>query len=169
MADKFSIRTSYWEDYRVTSIHMYDHDASCRLSIYNEERDVANISDLYVSENERQKGLGNELLNKCIEIAEDSLCRFVKIHSDKSWKMDWYIRHGFMEVYSCGTYAILKKELNIFDKAKAPTLIGHDYSGGRCGYRMPAGYEFDSIRNDEIILKPKGTTTPPTDPNAEHY
>ena len=41
------------------------------------------------------------------------------------------------------------------DKAKAPNLIGEDYSGKRFGYKIPKGYEFDCIKNNEIILKPK--------------
>lgn len=41
------------------------------------------------------------------------------------------------------------------DKAKAPNLIGEDYSEKRYGYKIPDGYEFDCIKNDEIILKPK--------------
>lgn len=41
------------------------------------------------------------------------------------------------------------------DKAKAPNLIGEDYSGKRFGYKIPSGYEFDCVKNDEIILKPK--------------
>ena len=41
------------------------------------------------------------------------------------------------------------------DKAKAPNLIGEDYSGKRFGYKIPKGYEFDCIKNNEIILKIK--------------
>ncbi len=41
------------------------------------------------------------------------------------------------------------------NKAKAPNLIGEDYSGKRFGYKIPKGYEFDCIKNNEIILKPK--------------
>ena len=48
------------------------------------------------------------------------------------------------------------------DKAKAPNLIGEDYSGKRFGYKIPIGYEFDCIKNNEIILKPKSTKYPKT-------
>lgn len=41
------------------------------------------------------------------------------------------------------------------DKAMAPNLVGEDYSGKRFGYKIPNGYEFDCIKNNEIILKPK--------------
>lgn len=40
------------------------------------------------------------------------------------------------------------------DKAKAPDLKGEDYSGKRFGYKIPDGYELDSVDNGEIILKP---------------
>ena len=48
------------------------------------------------------------------------------------------------------------------DKAKAPNLIGEDYSEKRYGYKIPDGYEFDCIKNDEIILKPKQPQYPKT-------
>ncbi len=48
------------------------------------------------------------------------------------------------------------------DKAKAPNLIGEDYSGKRFGYKIPNGYEFDCIKNNEIILKPKHPKYPKT-------
>lgn len=40
------------------------------------------------------------------------------------------------------------------DKAKAPDLKGEDYSNKRLGYKIPDGYEFDTIDNDKIIFKP---------------
>ena len=40
------------------------------------------------------------------------------------------------------------------DTAFAPDLKGQDYSGKRFGYKMPNGYEFECVRNNEVILKP---------------
>ena len=40
------------------------------------------------------------------------------------------------------------------DKAMAPNLVGEDYSGKRFGYKIPQGYEFDCIQNNQIIIKP---------------
>lgn len=54
------------------------------------------------------------------------------------------------------------KEQTSPDKAKAPTLEGEDYSEGRCGYKIPDGFEFDKVENDEIILKPKKKALPKT-------
>lgn len=48
------------------------------------------------------------------------------------------------------------------DKAKAPSLEGQDYSEGRCGYKIPEGFEFDKVENGEIILKPKKKALPKT-------
>ena len=48
------------------------------------------------------------------------------------------------------------------DKAMAPNLVGEDYSGKRFGYKIPNGYEFDCIKNNEIILKPKQLQYPKT-------
>ena len=54
------------------------------------------------------------------------------------------------------------KEQTSPDKAKAPSLEGQDYSGGRCGYKIPEGFEFDKVGNGEIILKPKKKELPKT-------
>ena len=48
------------------------------------------------------------------------------------------------------------------DKIKAPALEGQDYSEGRCGYKIPEGFEFDKVENGEIILKPKKKALPKT-------
>ena len=54
--------------------------------------------------------------------------------------MDYDIKEGIME----------EKR----DKAKAPNLVGEDYSGKRFGYKIPQGYEVDCIQNNKIIIKP---------------
>lgn len=44
---------------------------------------------------------------------------------------------------------------------KAPILSNrYDYAEGKCGYIIPDGYEFDCIKNNEIILTPKQTEYP---------
>ena len=47
-----------------------------------------------------------------------------------------------------------KETMEERDKAMAPNLVGEDYSGKRFGYKIPQGYEFDCIQNNEIIIKP---------------
>ena len=54
------------------------------------------------------------------------------------------------------------KEQTSPDKAKAPSLEGQDYSEGRCGYKIPEGFEFEKVENGEIILKPKKKVLPKT-------
>ena len=47
-----------------------------------------------------------------------------------------------------------KETMEKRDKAMAPNLVGEDYSGKRFGYKIPQGYEFDCIQNNQIIIKP---------------
>lgn len=54
------------------------------------------------------------------------------------------------------------KEQTSPDKTKAPSLEGQDYSEGRCSYKIPEGFEFEKVENDEIILKPKKKALPKT-------
>lgn len=48
------------------------------------------------------------------------------------------------------------------DKALASDLIRQDYSGKIFGYKIPNGYEFDCVKNNEIILKLKQHEYPTT-------
>lgn len=50
----------------------------------------------------------------------------------------------------------------ITDKAIAPVLTGEDLAYNRFGYKIPNGYEFDCIKNNEIIIKPKQPQYPKT-------
>jgi hypothetical protein len=50
---------------------------------------------------------------------------------------------------------IMEETMEEVDKAMAPNLVGEDYYGKRFGYKIPNGYEFDCIKNNEIILKLK--------------
>jgi hypothetical protein len=52
-------------------------------------------------------------------------------------------------------------EVNI-DITLAPDLKGKDYSGRKFGYKIPNGYEFECVRENEIILKPIKTQYPKT-------
>ena len=54
------------------------------------------------------------------------------------------------------------KDMEENDKAKAPNLKGEDYSGKRFGYKIPDGYEFDTVDNGKIILKPIRSKYPTT-------
>ena len=67
-----------------------------RVYIYDDEEDVAYIEGLHVSEKERLKGLGrnllNILINKCRELGAK---RCVLWCFKKEWVHEWYQRIGF--------------------------------------------------------------------------
>ena len=65
---------------------------------------------------------------------------------------EWYTNDELLE-YNDNTHKIIK-DMEEKDKAKAPDLKGEDYSDKRFGYKIPDGYEFDTVCNGEIILKP---------------
>ena len=65
---------------------------------------------------------------------------------------EWYTSDELLD-YNDNTNKIIK-DMDEKDKAKAPDLKGEDYSGKRFGYKIPDGYEFDTVYNGNIILKP---------------
>lgn len=75
------------------------------------------------------------------------------------WYDDKNIIRYFVESNRCNAYwevneLLPQKEQETTDTALAPDLKGEDYSGRRFGYQIPKGYEFECVRNNEIILKP---------------
>lgn len=75
------------------------------------------------------------------------------------WYDDKNIIRYFVESNRCNAYwevneLLPQKEQETTDTALAPDLKGEDYSGRRFGYKIPKGYEFECVRNNEIILKP---------------
>ena len=65
---------------------------------------------------------------------------------------EWYTSDELLDYNDNPNKTI--KDMDEKDKAKAPDLKGEDYSGKRFGYKIPDGYEFDSVYNGNIILKP---------------
>ena len=56
-----------------------------------------------------------------------------------------------------------KNEFEEADTPKAPILSNReDYAEGKFGYVIPNGYEFDSIRNNQIIIRPIKSKYPKT-------
>lgn len=86
---------NYWwgDDYHFMEIHGY---AVGRVYTLKEEEGSAYIEGLHVSENERLKTIGSELLNKliqkCIDLGAKECMLWCEI---KSWVYDWYARLGF--------------------------------------------------------------------------
>jgi hypothetical protein len=65
---------------------------------------------------------------------------------------EWYTAYELLQYNDNPNKTI--KDMDEKDKAKAPDLKGEDYSGKRFGYKIPDGYEFDTVYNGNIILKP---------------
>ena len=94
-------------------------------------------------------------------------CGSVFVIEQMKWE-DNQIKYVICDLYwkNCKS-TVTSKDLQPYkeetmDKAKAPNLIGEDYCGKRFGYKIPNGYEFDCIKNNEIILKPKQPQYPKT-------
>lgn len=101
MRDRFIHTVSIWEDYIAITIVALDKNSSCRIHIYNENQREAVVSDLYVSQMERRKGVATELLGYCAALAKSFNCTSLSLRSDKNdWVREWYRRSGFEEVSS---------------------------------------------------------------------
>lgn len=98
---KFISHICNWQDYIAITIIAIDGTASCRLHIYNDERDVAIISDLYVNIDKRRKGIATELLNYSINCAKEQGCSKISLRSDNNdFVRKWYQKLGFEEISS---------------------------------------------------------------------
>lgn len=98
-----------WLDYKAITIISDNETASCRIHIYDEEPNMAVISDLYVAQGERGKGIATKLIHYCIHHAKAQGCTAVSLRSDNDdFVRQWYMRLGF-EVKSSQIW--FKKEL----------------------------------------------------------
>ena len=101
MTDNFIHSVSMWDDYTCVTIVALDGKSSCRLHIYNDNPQEAIVSDLYVANLERKKGIATELLEYCKRIAKSFNCTSLSLRSDTNdWVREWYRRIGFEEVSS---------------------------------------------------------------------
>lgn len=67
-----------------------------RVYVYHDDKDKAYIEGLHVSENERLKTIGSELLNKLIEKCKELGAKECMLWCYKDeWVFDWYQRLGF--------------------------------------------------------------------------
>ena len=98
-----------WPDHKAITIIADNETASCRIHIYDEEPDMAVISDLYVAQGERGKGIATKLIHYCIHHAKAQGCTEVSLRSDNDdFVRQWYQRLGF-EVESSQIW--FKKEI----------------------------------------------------------
>ena len=98
-----------WSDYKTITIIAETETASCRIHIYDEEPNMAVISDLYVAQGERGKGIATKLIHYCIHHAKAQGCTAVSLRSDNDdFVRQWYMRLGF-EIESSQVW--VKKEI----------------------------------------------------------
>lgn len=68
----------------------------CRLSIYNQTPNVSFLSTLIVDENNRNKGIGDQLLFLAEEMSKNNNCDTITLYVESnSWMQKWYERKGF--------------------------------------------------------------------------
>lgn len=106
---EFKQQICRWPDHKAITIIAETETASCRIHIYDEEPDMAVISDLYVAQGERKKGIATKLIQYCIDHAKAQGCTAVSLRSDNDdFVRQWYQRLGF-EVESSQIW--LRKEI----------------------------------------------------------
>lgn len=67
-----------------------------RVYRYNDEKDIAYIEGLHVSEKERLKTIGGELFNKLLEKCKELGAKKIMLWCYKDeWVYSWYQKHGF--------------------------------------------------------------------------
>ena len=103
---EFKSQICHWSDYKAITIISDNETASCRIHIYDNEPNIAIISDLYVIEGERKKGIASALMRYCISYAKAQGCTNISLRSDNDdFVREWYKRLGF-EVESSQVWLI---------------------------------------------------------------
>ena len=84
----------------------------CRLSIYNQTPNVAFLSTLIVDENNRNTGVGNQLLLLAEEVSKTNNCDTITLYVEpNSWMQKWYERKGFYVVCFDENMIIMSKRI----------------------------------------------------------
>lgn len=97
----FNIHTYQWRDHISVLIMTSDGKSCCKLQIYDNEPNLAYISDLFVDPNQRSKGIGSEMIKYCEEYAKNKGCLKISLISDiDNWTRKWYKKIGYNEVSS---------------------------------------------------------------------
>ena len=96
----YIVQYTDWDDLINFPIMSQDGKSSCYAYIYKEDKTTMYLGNLYVSEDERGKGRGKDILNYVRKLAEEKGCNQlilkVKING---WVREWYEKEGF-ELYS---------------------------------------------------------------------
>lgn len=139
-------------------------DYVCNVPGYAYSINDQGIIDLYISHSNSSITFTlEEFLEKFPYKVGDKVLRKPYVEARRICEMKWdsdynYIKYGigvgeWFNVSQIQLYEEETMEENT-DVAFAPDLKGQDYSGRRFGYKIPKGYEFECVRNNEIILKP---------------
>lgn len=96
-------------------------DPSYHFSLYRykDDLDTAYLSNVFVEEKKRNKGLGNNILFQAENFAKNNFKAKVIVLKviEKSWMHDWYQRHGYIDFERCqGDKSMMwmKKELSLY-------------------------------------------------------
>lgn len=111
------IKTSWDEspNSRTIIYFTYENVGVCRLNI-NEGDNFGTIIGLYVDENNRNKGIGKELIKSCEDELQNYNVKYMKLYVDKNTKdteflLEFYQKQGY-EIFESAyldQYGLLKK------------------------------------------------------------
>lgn len=97
----FNIQKQQWQDHISILIITRDLKSSCKIHIYDDDPNLAYVSDLYVDPEQRCSGIGSKILSFCEECAKNNGCGKITLISDiNDWVRSWYKRIGYYEVSS---------------------------------------------------------------------
>ena len=118
---KYIINTDNSKD-NITSVYIMEERGKsfCMLSYYEREKHIMSFSNLDVSNNFRNMGYGDDLLNFAIEYAKNHGCEYLYLFTiDKdSWITKWYKRHGFIAYKEENTECYLYLKINNYVQSK---------------------------------------------------
>ena len=101
-----------WSDHKAITIIAENETASCRIHIYDEEPDMAVISDLYVAQGERQKGIATK---KFIIEAEEGCTKCTECPFDECRCFEL----GYVDAeMDCGKYNLATMKIKSMEEEK---------------------------------------------------
>ena len=92
------IHHNYWYWGESYYIILDNGNGIITMQIDNDDKTLGCISGLSVTDSARNKGLGNELLKACEELAKSLNIKELYLSAEKkSWVFEWYKRHGYIK------------------------------------------------------------------------
>jgi GNAT superfamily N-acetyltransferase len=100
----------------IVNLKFFNNKANISLYIYPDDLKSIYISNLYVNEDLRGKGISNRLLSSCesFGLKFGALKSFLWV-KENSWQFDWYVRHGYnyFSNHNDINYIWLSKDLKV--------------------------------------------------------